>query len=108
MALAGKTRILVALTLLICVFQVQARSSLHDSPFNLGWKFYKGIPTGSPQSLTYNDAAWTTVSIPHSASYDPPTVAGELGFYGNASAPNVDYWYRKKFICPANARKGLC
>jgi hypothetical protein len=89
-------------------FLVQARSSRFDAPFNLNWKFYKGAPTGSPQSLNYNDGGWETVNVPHSASYDPPTVAGEHGFYGNVNTcktASVDYWYRKKFVCPSNARK---
>jgi beta-galactosidase len=100
-----KTHFLLIVALLACSIQVQARTSRCDAAFNLDWKFYKGTPTGTPQSLTYNDAAWATVSVPHSASYDPPTVAGELASYGNVHAPNVDYWYRKKFVCPSNARK---
>jgi hypothetical protein len=103
--LKSKAQILFLITSLLFAFQVQARSSKYDVPFNLGWKFYKGSPTGTPQSLNYNDAGWESVNVPHSASYDPPTVAGEIGFYGNVLASNVDYWYRKKFICPPNARK---
>jgi beta-galactosidase len=100
-----KAFIFIIVALLLCDFQVQARTSLYDAPFNMNWKFYKGDPTGTPQNLTYNDASWTTVSVPHSASYDKPTVAGEQNFYGNPSAPNKNYWYRKKFICPVSARK---
>jgi hypothetical protein len=100
-----KTRLLFVVAVSLCAVQIQARTSKCDAPFNLDWKFYKGTPTGTPQNLTYYDGAWTTVSVPHSTSYDPPTVAGELAFYGSPAAPNVDYWYRKKFVCPANARK---
>jgi beta-galactosidase len=72
--------------------------------FNLNWKFVQGNPTGA-QASSFNDAAWQTVSVPHSASYDPPTVNGELNFYGSPNTPNKDYWYRKKFVCPASAKK---
>ncbi len=98
-------RFFFVVTLLLAGMQIQARTSKCDAAFNLDWKFYKGTPAGTPQNVAYNDAAWATVSVPHSASYDPPTVAGELASYGNVHAPNVDYWYRKKFFCPANARK---
>ena len=101
----SKTLLFVIVTVLLYVFAVRARTSMCDAPFNLDWKFYKGTPTGTPQNLTYDDGAWATVSVPHSVSYDPPTVAGELAFYGSPGAPNVNYWYRKKFICPASARK---
>jgi beta-galactosidase len=94
------------LFLSLCIaFSVQARTSLYDASFNQNWKFFQGDPSGTPQNLTYNDGSWATVSVPHSATYDKPTVNGELNFYGNPSAPNKNCWYRKKFICPANARK---
>jgi hypothetical protein len=90
----------------LCIaFSAHSRTSLFDAPFNMNWKFFQGDPSGTPQNLTYNDGSWATVCVPHSASYDKPTVAGEQNFYGNPSAPNKNYWYRKKFICPANARK---
>ncbi len=105
-----KMRILFLISLQAFVLQVHARSSRYQQPFNLDWKFYKGAPSGSPQNMSYSDASWETVNVPHSASYDAPTptTSGELGHYGNVNACKtapVDYWYRKKFICPTNARK---
>jgi beta-galactosidase len=100
-----KTSAFFIVVVLFCAFQTHARQSRYDVPFNLDWKFYKGTPTGTPQNLTYDDAAWPTVSVPHSASYDPPTVTGELAHYGTVQTPNVNYWYRKTFTCPVNARK---
>jgi hypothetical protein len=85
---------------------VQALTLKPDALFNLNWKFIQGNPSGSPQSTTFSDASWATVSIPHSASYDAPTVASELKFYGNPSnTAMTHYWYRKKFVCPASAQK---
>jgi Beta-galactosidase/beta-glucuronidase len=96
--------LLLVSIVLFCAFQVQARVSKGDALFNLDWKFTQGNPTNA-QSPTFSDAAWTTVSVPHSASYDAPDTAGELHFYGSPAAPNKDYWYRKSFLCPANAKK---
>ena len=33
--------------------------------FNIGWKFYLGTPSGSPESAAFNDASWADVCIPH-------------------------------------------
>jgi hypothetical protein len=107
MSLKSKTKALFLVASLLSAFQVQARSSRYEQPFNLDWKFYKGNPSGA-QNPTFNDGAWESVSVPHSASYDPPTVAGELGHYGNVNACKtaaVDYWYRKNFNCPSKAQK---
>jgi beta-galactosidase len=100
-----KAHILFTGALLLCAYHIQARTSMYDASFNQNWKFYQGVPTGTPQATTYDDASWATVCVPHSASYDPPTVNGELAFYGNGTNPNKYYWYRKTFVCPANARK---
>ncbi len=105
MALNMKRFVLIFLAGIMCVSMVQAQTLKHDALFNLNWKFIQGNPAGSPQSPTFNDASWTTVSVPHSASYDAPTVAAELNFYGSPSGSNHHYWYRKKFLCPAGAQK---
>ena len=44
-----------------------------------GWKFYLNTPSGSgnPYDVNFNDAAWQSVNVPHSAMYVPPTEAGE-------------------------------
>jgi beta-galactosidase len=94
-------------SVLLSIFLALPAQSLVLKPkalFNLNWKFIQGNPTGA-QASTFNDAAWQTVSVPHSASYDAPTVNAELNFYGSPQTPNKDYWYRKKFLCPASAQK---
>jgi beta-galactosidase/beta-glucuronidase len=104
MFLNRKQVVLFISMVLIFVFQGQARTSKGDALFNLNWKFIQGNPANA-QSPSTSDASWQTVCVPHSASYDPPTVAGELAFYGSPKTPNKDYWYRKSFTCPANAKK---
>jgi beta-galactosidase len=98
----SKKFILSFFVVLACIFSGQAAmssgTSRYDVPFNLDWKFTTGSPANA-QNATFNDAAWSTVSVPHSASYNAPTHALEQQYYTG------DYWYRKKFVCPASARK---
>ena len=96
--------VLFMFVLLMVSIQGYARISKGDALFNLNWKFIQGNPANA-QSPSTSDASWQNVCVPHSASYDAPTVDGELNFYGSPKAPNKDYWYRKSFTCPANAKK---
>ncbi len=63
------------------------------------WKFYKGTPSGNPFETNYNDNSWKLVNVPHSASYDAPTPAGERGQHIGIC------WYRKKFKIPEAKHK---
>jgi hypothetical protein len=83
-------------------FVQAARVSRYDVPFNLDWRFITG-DNPSYSAAAFNDASWATVSVPHSASYTAPTHSAEQGAIGATVASY--YWYRKKFVCPANARK---
>jgi hypothetical protein len=66
---------------------------------NYGWKFkYDDVSDpiiGDPSQKEYKDDDWETVNIPHSATYDTPTVTSEKnGFIGTC-------WYRKAFVVPS-------
>jgi beta-galactosidase len=65
--------------------------------FNIGWRFYKGTPSGTPSDIGFADGAWQKVNVPHSVSYDAP---GATSFYQGVA------WYRKKFALPANTPAG--
>jgi hypothetical protein len=75
------------------IYKERSKTSL-----DFKWKFYKGSPSGTPSDSAYNDDSWSTVNIPHSASYDPPTFAGEAASYRGVC------WYRKKFTVPPTAK----
>jgi hypothetical protein len=60
--------------------------------FDMGWKFYKGTPSGTPYQTTYSDASWHNADVPH--SFDEYTVAPDNGYYDG------DAWYRKTFTLP--------
>jgi len=82
-----------------CIFSAQSQTLKRKALFNLDWKFYKGTPSGSPQSTSFNDASWQSVSVPHSASYDSIVYSAEKNYYEG------DCWYRKTFSVPASAGK---
>jgi hypothetical protein len=79
-----------------------SRRSLYDVPFNLDWKFAIGAQTGM-EAKTFNDGSWETVSVPHSATYAAPVHSAEQKAIG--ATVKSDFCYRKKFYCPADARK---
>ena len=91
----------------VCIFTAQAEfypqriyKERSKTSLDFGWKFYQGVPSGTPSDSAYNDAAtgWQTVNVPHSASYDPPTFAGESASFRGIA------WYRKTFIVPPQAK----
>jgi len=67
-----------------------------------GWKFCLNSPSGSgnPYDAGYNDAAWQTVNVPHSAMYVAPTPAGEKTTMPGGAWTGI-CWYRKFFSIPA-------
>lgn len=77
------------------IYRERKKSSL-----DFGWKFFKGDATGNPYDPAFDDAGWTTVNIPHSASYDAPTPEGERGAHQGVC------WYRKTFTVPAAKHTG--
>ena len=87
--------------MMFCLASASSQTLKRQSLFNQNWKFYKGSPTGTPYAVSFNDStsSWSTVCVPHSASYDAPSYAAENSHYRNNS------WYRKTFTCPANAEK---
>ncbi|MEZ5315912.1 MAG: glycoside hydrolase family 2 TIM barrel-domain containing protein [Vicinamibacterales bacterium] len=62
-----------------------------------GWRFSRG-DFASAAMPAFDDAAWTTVDLPHDWSADGPFSA-EFGS-GNGYAPGGVGWYRKHFTLP--------
>ena len=108
------TVIIAAISLLmIATFAEAAAPSLQVRKrlkCDYNWHFYKGNPSGGPSQASFNDSAsgWTTVSVPHSASYDKPWE--ENGAVGNADVQFYTgiAWYRKTLpAMPQGGRKFL-
>ncbi len=60
---------------------------------NDGWKFIKQNVSGTPYSVSFNDASWSNVSVPHTWNASDGT---DGGFYHRGIG-----WYRKTFTLPA-------
>jgi hypothetical protein len=89
--------LLVTATALL-IAAVQAQTPPRKALFNLGWKFIASNPTGA-QATAFNDSTWQAVTVPSSASYDPPYATLEEKHF------RATCWYRKHFTCPASAQK---
>jgi beta-galactosidase len=76
-------------------------SSRVELAADAGWKFFLGDPGGA-EALSFVDASWRTVDVPHDWSIeskpdkDAPSAAGG-GFF-----PGGIGWYRKTFSAPAD------
>jgi beta-galactosidase len=70
--------------------------------FNPDWKFVKADPAGAA-ALDFNDAAWSTVSTPHTFNdtdtFDNWSTPGHRGEQIQWSGRT---WYRKSFTAPAD------
>src|SRR5262245_21078062 len=69
--------------------------------FNPDWQFIKADPVGA-EAAGFNDAAWTTVSAPHTYNdtdtFDNWSLPGHRGEQEQWSGRT---WYRKHFDAPA-------
>ncbi|MEG2854927.1 glycoside hydrolase family 2 TIM barrel-domain containing protein [Bacteroides sp.] len=59
---------------------------------NQGWQYCKGKQAEASKE-SYNDAAWTRVSLPHGLELLPEEASGNINYQGEA-------WYRKTFVTP--------
>jgi beta-galactosidase len=61
-----------------------------DLRFIDNWRFYLGDATGA-DAITFNDAAWDTVCLPHTARVESAKTHSNYDYYQGY------YWYRKSF-----------
>ena len=80
-------------------YPVYSQTLKRKAGFNLNWKFYKGDPGVTAATVGFNDAAWSIVTIPHSASYDSINYDAEKNMYQGTC------WYRKSFVIPTSAKR---
>lgn len=72
--------------------------------FNPDWKFIKADPAGAAQP-DFDDAAWTTVSTPHTFNdVDTFNTLSPGNMLGDTNQWSGRTWYRKTFILPESAR----
>jgi beta-galactosidase len=75
-------------------------SGVRTQSFDMGWKFYKGDATGTPQATSFNDASWQSINVPHDLVISG-TFSQNAGASGNL--PYSHGWYRKSFTMPSDA-----
>jgi beta-galactosidase len=63
------------------------------------WKFYKGAPTGTAYTNSYNDASWPAVCVPHAIDTLAPTQTAEAACYSGVA------WYRKQITVAGGSNK---
>jgi beta-galactosidase len=74
--------------------------------FNRGWRFTKGDVAGA-EAADFNDAAWTSVRLPHDWAIAGPHDPKEWGHTGKLPWKGVG-WYRKTFtLAPEYAGKEI-
>ena len=106
-----KKRVTILIGMIVCSCIISAQANFYPEriykertkfKLNTGWKFSQVDPnnpmSGDPSTVAFSDAAWQTVNIPHSASYDAPTKTSEDGSFQG------DCWYRLRFSVPATAQ----
>jgi len=73
-----------------------------QTDFSDGWRFHQGVVhEGQPESVTFNDAEWERLRLPHSPRLAPPHPDPMRPSYPNLQWEGVS-WYRKTFKADQN------
>ncbi|HLL65683.1 MAG TPA: RICIN domain-containing protein [Micromonosporaceae bacterium] len=67
---------------------------------NIDWKFIQADVSGA-SAASFNDAPWTTVSVPHTYN-DVDSFDDYIGTSGETAVAMQITWYRKRFTLPAS------
>ena len=59
--------------------------------FNVGWRFFKGDPSGA-YATDYDDQTWEWVNLPDGLELLPLSASGGINYQGPS-------WYRKSSVC---------
>ena len=70
----------------------QERAEREKTNIDVGWRYLQGDQPGA-EAPSYDDAAWSTVSLPHTFNY---TTLDNAGYYRGKG------WYRKHLQLPAD------
>jgi beta-galactosidase len=69
------------------------------TPFDSGWRFFKGDAQGA-ETAGFNDQKWQTIVTPHDWSIEGPFAAANKTGGGGGFLPAGIGWYRKHFALP--------
>jgi hypothetical protein len=68
---------------------------------NQGWKFINDVTAEAPKDVSFDDASWQTVNVPHAAKYAAPTNDAERATMPKVGNWSGISWYRNHFSVPA-------
>jgi beta-galactosidase len=71
---------------------------------NEAWRFHVGDVDGA-EALAFDDAAWSTVDIPHDWSIAGPRAVDAPAGMGGGFVPTGVGWYRRVFVAPHSWKK---
>lgn len=91
-----RTALLPTLVVLLAITSLSVRAT----DFNTGWQFIRGDESGA-QDSDYDDQAWESVTLPHTARVEALVTGGENNHWQGLC------WYRKHFDLPAAAVEKL-
>jgi beta-galactosidase len=91
-----KSSFLLALIITLLSAWTAATASAAELPFDTGWRFIREDVTNA-QGSGYDDHAWQTVALPHTAHIEPLADGHEPRQWQGIC------WYRKSFKLPASA-----
>jgi len=111
MDLNSKKILLITLTLLFALSQIQAQSTdKRENLFDTGWKFHRGGAQGAENPL-FDDSQWRVVDLPHDWSIedlpgtDSPFNVNAISQVNGGFTTGGTGWYRKKFTIPADMKE---
>lgn len=93
-----KLTTLIFLFASISLFAQNGRTVL---PFDKNWKFFKGDIQGA-QAVSFNDASWRTLDLPHDWSIEGPYDRNNPTGSGGGYLPAGVGWYRNSFSVSNN------
>jgi len=102
---SGISRFMIVIGVTIAAIQLLQAAPTDPSrrtvtSLNIGWKFFYGEPGGTPQSVSFNDASWTDVCIPHTLRISTSHLDGTTDCGTQATFHRTTGWYRKHLTIP--------
>jgi beta-galactosidase len=92
----GEAIFIFVLLLFYSTVSAQNQSPRITQSFDSSWKFIKGDTNGAEQ-MSFNDAAWRSLNVPHDWSIEGPYDRNNTTGRGGGYLPDGIGWYRRTF-----------
>ena len=94
----------IFLSCILTLLLLSATAQRVTTSFDNDWKFMKGDTIGAEQ-ISFTDASWQKVSVPHDWSIEGPYDRNNKTGRGGGYLQNGIAWYRKQFTVPEEYAK---